>query len=143
MEVITKFFCPLCNARYDQRHEAQACLDYGVDKTDLKVGDIVEIKYGYGWFDRDKNWVINPDVELSHGFDKNCSMGFYYVITAIEPEGHRLKIYVATNAMTGESGHKGGYTYLSGHHTPKKIDAPEYVKLDAVNLIGEKLNWLV
>jgi hypothetical protein len=144
MEVITKFFCPMCNSEHNQKADAQSCLDRGLDKTDLKVGDIVEIKYGYGWFDGDKNWVINPDVDRSkHGFSKKESMGFYYVITAIEPHEHRLRFYVITKAMTGEYGHKGGYTYLTGHYAPKKIKAPENVVLDAVDLIGTKFEWLL
>jgi hypothetical protein len=141
MQVLTKFICPMCKAEYDHKEQAQACLDRGVDKTDLKVGDIVELKYGFGWFDGDKRWVINPDVKLKHGFGKNESMGFYYVITHMEAHEHRLRIYVATKAMTGANGHKGGYTYLSGHYTPKKIEAPEEVILDAIDLIGTKLNW--
>lgn len=144
MEIITKYFCPMCYNKYDTIQDAQGCLDRGVEKTDLKVGDIVEVKYGYGWFDGDKNWVINPDVDRSkHGFDKSCSMGFYYVITAIEPHEHRLKFHVVTKAMTGIDGHRHGYTYLTGHYKPKKIDAPEIVKLDAIDLIGFKSDRLL
>lgn len=144
MEVITKFFCPMCMNKFDHREQAQACLDRAVEKTDLKVGDIVEVKYGYGWFDGDKKWVINPDVDRSnHGFTKDRSMGFYYVITHIETEQHRLRFHVVTKAMTGENGHRHGYTYLTGHCTPKKINAPESVKFDAVDLIGFKSDHLL
>lgn len=134
----------MCQSEFGDKDEAQACLDRGVEKTDLKVGDIVEVKYGYGWFDGDKQWVINPDVDHSkHGFDKSCSWGFYYVITAIEPDKHRLKFHVMTNAMTGSHGHRHGYTYLTGHCTPKKINAPKFVKFDAINLIGFKSDRLL
>jgi len=139
MQVIEKFVCPICHTQYDIKAEAQACLDRSVEKTSLTLGDIVEVKYGYGWFDGDKKWVINPDVDMSkHGFSKDCSMGFYYVITHIEPDKHRLRFHVFTKAMTGTQGHREGYTYLRGHYTPVKIDAPEDVVLDSVDLLGLK-----
>lgn len=143
MEIIVEYVCPICRNRYTNNEDAINCVNSN-ETPKFKVGDIVEVKYGFGWYDGSKNWVINPDVDMrKHGFDKDSSMGFYYVITAIEMDGHRVRYYVATNAMTEENGHKGGYTYIKNHYTPKLIEAPEIVKLESNSLIGKKIDWLL
>lgn len=143
-EILEKqvFQCTICKKEYKSKQAAINCMN-STDQQIVKVGDIVELRYGFGWFDGDKRWVINPDVDTSkHGFGADCSMGFFYVITHIDTENHRTRYHVMTNAMTGKKGYKGGWTYNKNHYTPKLIDAPEFVKQDSKNLIGKKAKWL-
>lgn len=145
MEIIEKhtFKCPGCGNEYEQKKQAIDCINSG-DEPIVKVGDIVELKYGFGWFDGDSRWVINPDVDTSkHGFGRDCSMGFYYVVTHIDQENHRTRYHVATKAMTGEQSYRSGWTYNIGHYTPKVIQAPDFVKNDSKNLIGKKAIFLL
>lgn len=136
------FICPVCRKEYKSYGEAQDCINT-TDQATVKVGDIVELKYGFGWFDGDKRWVINPDVDMSkHGFGSDCSMGFYYVVTHIDIKEHRTRYHVFTKAM-GLNGYRSGHTFNTGHWAPKKIDAPEFVKLDSIDLIGLKSKYLV
>lgn len=127
----------MCKTGYDTPEEATDCLE-STPIAHVEVGDIVETRYGFGWYDGDRNWVINPDVDTSvHGFDKSCSMGFYYVVTGITTLQHEVIIHLATKAMTGSNGYRGGWTTLRGHYFPKKIDAPESVIEDSKDLIGQ------
>ena len=142
MKVIEIYACPRCKKQYTTKEEATECMNSN-NTPKFEVGNIVELKYGYGWFDGDKRWVINPDVDMSkHGFGEDCSMGFYYVITVIKIVDHEVRYYVATNAMTGESGHNGGWT-ADTHYPPKLIDAPKFVVKDSKKLIGKKIKWLL
>lgn len=145
MEIVEKhiFKCPGCGNEYEEKQQAINCMNRS-DEPIVNVGDIVELKYGFGWFDGDKRWVINPDVDMSkHGFGSDCSMGFYYVVTHIDQENHRARYHVATKAMTGKQGHRRWFTYNTGHYRPKLIDAPDFVKEDSKSLIGEKANYLL
>lgn len=140
--VIEKFICPICMRQYDIKIDAIICMNSN-ETPEFEVGEVVELKYGYSWFDGDRNWVINPDVDMSrHGFSKNESIGFYYVITAIENVEHKVRYYVATNAMTGKKGHRGGWT-TKNHYYPKKIEAPQQVIEESKKLIGIKLDYLL
>ena len=142
INLIQLYECLVCKKRYDNLAEAEKCMSIK-DEQLFIVGDIVELKYGFGWFDGDVRWVINPDVDMTkHGFGKDCSMGFYYVITYIELDGHRVRYHAMTKAMSGRQGHVGGYTYNNGHYTPKLIDAPEFVKHDSKSLIGKRIDYL-
>ncbi len=144
-EVIEReiYECPICNNRYDTKPEAEACLAIGVDER-LRVGDIVEVKFGYGWYDGQKDWVINPEIDpnKTHGFGRKVSWGFYYVVTDVEISGHRVRYSVATKAMTGENGHRGGWTGKN-HYMPKKVDAPQSVIDESRELIGNKYTNLL
>ena len=112
------FRCPTCKSDYDTLKGAEACMAQGVDQPIVKVGDIVTTDYGYGWFDGDIRWVVNPKVRAAPGplpsppvrpcpkkrgncFDSCCTMGFYYVVTAIDHSGHRTRYHLFTKAMTG------------------------------------------
>jgi hypothetical protein len=144
-KVITEYRCPSCNERYSNIKDAEKCLGSD-DKPTFKVGDIVEAKYGFGWHDGDKDWIINPEVDprAKHGFDKERSWGFYYVITHISMENHRATYHLATKAMTGKNGYRGGRTYSSGHWTPKLIENPPKKIIDgSKSLIGLKFEHLL
>lgn len=153
MNEITYFQCSYCKQQYANKQQAIDCEKQPIEKPCVEVGQIVEMCFGYGWFDGDKRWVINLDKKnapriTEHGncFDRCCTMGFYYVVTAIEKDKidpHRLKYHVFTKAMTGKQGHEGGYTYFDRHVTPSPIfSAPEFVKKDSKSLIGKKSEWL-
>ena len=143
MEVIEKhlFECPMCHKDYESKEEAEKCMN-STDKTDLKVGDIVTAGAGFGWFDGDKDWVVNPDVDISkHGFGWDCSMGFYYVITDIATEGHILKFSLFTKAMM--SAYSNGYVSSKYGIPLKKVDATEKIKRESKELIGKVSNRLM
>jgi hypothetical protein len=145
MEIIEKhvFICPLCREEYKTKQEAIDCLN-STDKAICSVGDIVEVRYGFGWFDGDERWVINPKVDMSkHGFGPDCSMGFYYVVSAIDLVGHRTRYHVITNAMSVGRGYRSGYTFNKGHRTPQIISAPDFVVNDSKKLIGLKAENLI
>jgi len=143
MEIEEIFRCPVCKREYATKKDAKTCMNQ-VDEQIVSVGDIVELKYGFGWFDGERQWVINPDVDMSkHGFSKDRSMGFYYVVTHIDNDNHRTRYHVATKAMSGSKGYSRGYTYNTGHYRPEPIDAPEFVIKHAKSLIGEKATYLL
>lgn len=144
MKVTEIYRCPVCGLEYDSREKAEACMKQQKEETDLQVGDIVEAKYGFGWWDGDEKWIINPEANLKiHGFGPKHSLGFYYVITKIENENHRLKFHLFTKAMKPSTGYSQGYTYLNGHYLPKKIKAPKSVIEDSKDLIGNTANRLI
>lgn len=139
----TIFRCPSCRIEYKNKEDAIKCINSD-EKANFKVGDIIELKYGFDWFDGDRRWVINPDVDMSkHGFGPDCSMGFYYVITYIDREKHRIRYHVYTNAMTGDQGYKSGYTFNTQHYTPKLIKCSDFIKKDSEKLIGLKAKYLL
>ena len=141
----TTYVCPICGSEYETEQEANDCINRTGEKV-AEVGDIVEVRYGYGWWDGKDEWVINPDVDTSkHGFSKDRSYGFYYVVTYLEiDEGHRIRYHLATGAMTGVNGHASGYTYTSGHCAPKKIENPPVAVVeDSKRFIGKKAKGLI
>ena len=152
MKTTTRTFyqCEICLLEYPRSRPAYNCEAEGMPDKAVEVGDIVEIRYGFGWYDGDKKWVINPkNNRKSEGkkcpkkgtncFSKCCTMGFYYVITHINKDpddGHRWRYHIATKSMV--KGWADGYTYTSGHYAPKKIEnPPKYVVKDSKDLIGE------
>lgn len=126
MEIMTKYECPICKRQYLQIEEAKKCLNSN-DTPIFKVGDIVEAGYGFGWFDGDKDWLINPEIDprKEHGFCKNKSWGFYYVVSHIDLVEHEIVYYLVTGAMSLDTGYSGGKTkHMGTHKTPKLINNP-------------------
>jgi len=117
-------------------------------KPKVNVGDIVTKECGYGWFDGDKKWVVNPrqcdNRNPKHGncFQCCCTMGFYYVVTAIDRDFDdisRLRYHLITNAMTGKDGHRQFYTY-EGSIT--KVKRPKkYLITTSRKLLGQKVEY--
>ena len=150
MKTITKYICEICNTEYVDKIEAEACEHQGLEKALVKIGDIVFVTAGYGWYDGDERWVMNLNVKKNpeHGncFGKCCTMAFYYVVTAIDQypnDLHRIRYHVWTNAMTGENGHKSGWI-CRGHHIPKLVkNPPEFVVKDSKKLIGKITKFLL
>jgi hypothetical protein len=150
------FQCPVCKTDYSTRQEAEACLSRGVDSPIVKVGDIVILQYGYGWFDGDIRWVINPEVRVNPGlepsprvrpcpkkkgncFDSCCTMGFYYVVAAIDLSGHRTRYHALTKALSGKIRPAGGWTFNTGHVRPQLVKRPKrFLVKDSADLIGQK-----
>lgn len=122
---IVRYVCTSCRAQYLTRQEAEACA--AREETPVcKVGDIV-LAGGmrFGWFDGEKSWIARSVEPRRH--EPQPASGrmheFYYLVTAIEPEGHRLRYYLATRAMTGRSGYRAGWTTADGgHFTPRVVD---------------------
>ena len=149
-----RYLCETCGREYKKPEDAMKC--EAVKETPVvKVGDIVTLKNGFGWYDGDDRWVINPEREgkkTKHKdnrncFDSCCTMGFYYVVTAITPDPrdkHRLQYHCFTNAMTGKNGYHEGYTYVGTHYTPKKVTRPpRFVVKDSQKLIGKLSEYLL
>ena len=164
VEQVVLFRCPICKAQYANEEAAEKCLAKGVDAPIVKVGDIVNMGYGYGWFDGDIRWVMNPNVRMNPGpkpsppkkpcpkkkgscFDSCCTMGFYYVVTAIDcctEDPHRTRYHVFTKAMTGGMRPKGVYTFGEGSGAPQLIKKPSpFVIKDSKGLIGQKGEYLI
>lgn len=146
MKTKSVYECEICGHTYNTAREAGACEAQGV-KGDLaiKVGDIVLARAGFGWFDGDIEWVSNPSV-LDHQahpsincFGTCCTYAFYYVVTAIDKEGHRPRFHLATKAMGGQ-GYSCGFTYAFGHFTPEKVvDPPDLQTQDLIGLKATRL----
>lgn len=69
----------------------------GQERPKFNIGDIVTCGYGYGWFDGNDDWVINPKPKKTcqhNCFDKCCTMGFYYVVHSIQTTDDRHKLYI-------------------------------------------------
>ena len=84
MNEITYFQCSYCKQQYANKQQAIDCEKQPIEKPCVEVGQIVEMCFGYGWFDGDKRWVINLDKKnapriTEHGncFDRCCTMGFW------------------------------------------------------------------
>jgi hypothetical protein len=161
VEHLDVFRCPVCKAGYPTRQEAEACVARGLDSPIVKVGDIVTLSYGYGWFDGDIRWVVNPEVRVSPGpepsrpvrscprkkgncFEPCCTMGFYYVITVIDHSGHRTRYHALTKALTGKGRPAGGWTFNTGHVRPVLVKKPKrFLVKDSADLIGQKAGHLL
>jgi hypothetical protein len=152
MKILETYQCETCGNTSSNKSQVLACESIPLETPIFEVGEIVFVKNGFGWFDGEPAWISNfkavqeNRTAQSHGncFQSCCTYRFYYVITAIEQDGHRLKYYVVTNAMTGTQGHRGGYTYTKGHITPQRAGiAPPLVTQQAQKLIGEKPKMLI
>lgn len=146
--------CEICRTEYPTEKECFECENQPLDKPTVSVGDIVTLAYGFSWYDGDKNWVINPENEYGrneecpngHGncFSECCTMGFYYVVTAIKNHEHRVQYHVFTKAMTGKNGHHGGYIYDERHINPKLVkNPPKKVVASSKDLIGKESSFLL
>jgi hypothetical protein len=146
MKTITEYECDICATRFAFQSAAEKCEARGLDKKLANVGDIVTVTAGYGWYDGDRGWVTNPNIELrpkrpaSHDqncFDRCCTYEFFYVVTAIDAENHRRHYHLVTLAMSGRQGHRSGWTSM-GHYRPKIVmDPPDYVIETSKSVIGE------
>lgn len=155
------FRCPICKSDHATLKGAEVCMAQGVDRPIVKVGDIVIAGYGYGWFDGDIRWVVNPQVVVNPGpepsmrtqpcpgkhgncFDSCCTMGFYYVVTAIDHSGHRTRYHLFTKAMIGKDRPKSGWTYNDGHVRPELVKKPKrFLVKDSADLVGRKAEYLL
>lgn len=137
MNIITLYECSFCHKRYENYEEAKACESAGRPKPLLKVGTIVTLGGGFGWFDGDSKWVANykkigpmnspgPNGDAfqvrtrgkcpsgndnCHG--SCCNYIFYYKLIKIEIDGHNLIYHFKTKAMkSGYSEEKFNTQYL-------------------------------
>lgn len=147
------YVCEGCGVEYDNPTTARKCEATDPGKRLVEVGDIVFGSAGFGWYDGDKRWVSNPDILVKpkcqhkdgrNCFDDCCTYRFYYVVTTIDVEKHRIRYHLETNAMEGQQGHRGGYTYNIHHITPTKVkNPPAFVVKDSKALIGRTRKGLL
>lgn len=154
-KAITTFECQICGAEFATENEAILC-EQQEFAPKFKAGDIVTVGKGFGWYDGDKLWVSNPNIELRpdvcpnrHGncFNECCTYQFYYVVTYVDCEqrtSHRPRYHLATGAMSGKQGYRYGYTYDWGHIPPKLVaNASPELREAGKTLIGHQASILL
>jgi hypothetical protein len=154
-KVETTYACDICGEKYRTNEEAVACEARGFEPK-FKVGQIVTSKQGFGWYDGDKSWIVNPDITLRpekcpngnrNCFECCCTYVFYYVITFIdgdEREGHKPRYHLRTKAMTGKQGYSEGWTFDEGHYKPMLVrNPPKIVVEQSKELLGKPSGYLL
>lgn len=175
MAPYAKYFCssPDCKEEFDtlkaaEDHENVANASAG--EQIVKVGDIVSVNSGYGWFDGDPLWVIKPTAQDipkdwpseapiksiptrkrcprgdSNCFSECCTYTFLYVVTDIRMSEHRWKYSVVTKAMGGGHAHAfwGGWTRPVTHYTPKVMaNPPPEVVAGSKEFLGQVMRNLL
>ncbi len=155
MKIIKSYACDICKAIYPKAKLAEECEAQGLPKKLLQIGDIVFRRQGFGWYDGDAKWILNPKVLLKprprqcpvthdfNCFDSCCLYNFYFVVTHIDENGHRRKYHLATKAMTKKSGWDQGYTYYDGV-SPFLVKKPsQYIIKTSKYLLGNKTDRLL
>lgn len=150
----TFHICEGCGEEYEELAKAQRCEARDPGRQLVEVGDIVLVKAGFGWFDGDTRWVIQPTVGLfayregrcprndTNCFGECCTYSFYYVVTAIDIVEHRLRYHLATRAM--RAGPRHGYTFNKHHYTPVKVELPsDFLVRSGRGLIGQRARGLL
>lgn len=162
---VVRWRCSFCGEEYKSAERARDCEALGFNPT-VKVGDIVTCGGGFGWYDGDRRWITNPDVDLDiekhHGrrkksncFDVCCTYLFYYVVTSIDGDhlmtcgrrgrpvdAHRPRYHLFTRAM--KMGYRSGVTYDEGHYAMTKVKDPSaYLVSSARGLLGLKTERLI
>lgn len=144
MKAIKQYQCELCGQVYDNQADAESCEAQDLEEPIVEVGDFVVTdreEYGrFGWFDGDSEWAIEKERGL-HGPARTYSL--IYVVTAItydDPYNPHLCCYhLETKAMTGDGGHRQGYTFPATHFGIHKVEAD----VDGSDLIGHVAKWLL
>lgn len=145
------WLCRVCGAGHLSLKEAQAC-ETSTEPKKAKVGDIVLMELGYGWWDGLDDWVVPHGGYEFHGTKTHA---FWHVITAIDrgkerprplvgnPDCHTLTYHMATLAMKHQD--SGGWTRPRTHHCfrPTKLKPPQSVIDAAPGLIGKTFNILL
>lgn len=140
------FICSRCIRAYPTLNEAIACEAVPFSPK-FQVGDVVTCRAGFGWFDGEASWVVEPKRDEDHGncFGGCCTKSFYYVVTAIDGDPnqlHRVRYHVFTQAMSEQSGYRSGYTFDEGHWTPKLVE-PRPSLHGIAELLGLKAEHLL
>ena len=154
MTTITAYQCDICHQTFNDPEEAINCEAQGLPPQCAQVGDVVICRGGYRWFNGKRHWLSNPDVKLgshkAHGncFGACCSYEPYYVVTAIQIDGHRRRYSLVTLALLGAGGAGyNGYTHDdNSHHRPVKVSGfPPEVLSDAhaLGLLGQVAKDLI
>ncbi|KKL46734.1 hypothetical protein LCGC14_2342600 [marine sediment metagenome] len=153
----TTYSCGVCGIEYQTLAEAEKC-EANVAVLEFEPGDIVFCKSGFGWYDGDKAWVSNPDVDPRRGkcpngdsncFSECCTYKFYYVVTAIDLRDwggridHMARYHLRTLAMSGDKGHAGGHTSEDHYKVVRAPKPPKVVKEQGRALIGWKADYLL
>lgn len=132
--------CEICQKVYVTPDEASQCEGQGQEEALFKIGDIVLINKGFGWFDGVKNWVVgSPERQI-------YPMNFYYVVTAIDTKPgnqHDIAYHLATLAMSGKQGHRDGWTSKHHYMPVPAHNVPESVVKESKRLIGRKFQNLL
>jgi len=161
MKAITDYQCEICDKRFPSVIQAESCEARGRDEARFQMGDIVFGSAAFGWFDGDEAWVSNPGVRFNGAqsplkpcpkkqgncFDACCCFRFYYVVTRVDADDrdpHRTRYHIATDAMTGMKGYRGGCTYNRYHVPLKRVDnPPAYVVEASKALLGMKFDHII
>lgn len=139
------FICDKCQCVYDTFAKAERCETMKPKGLPaFQVGDIVTYRAGFGWYDGDRRWISNPDVDPARPtcphncFDVCCTWSFYYVITAIETDHDAYLYHLMTGAMQGPDGYSTGQAIFDS--SLKKVqDPPAFVVEDSKRFIGMRV----
>lgn len=157
------FSCDVCHKTHNSYQRALDCEFTEPNLLNVKVGDIVTAQFGFGWYNGDKRWLVNPELELTGSilvgdmsvpvrkkgkcpnhslswncFDRCCTWGFYYVVTdmRLRKNSHLMIYSVRTGAMEEPNGHIGGWTGSNHVRLTAVTDPPPFVVEDSKRLIG-------
>lgn len=158
VEPVTLFACPICGVRYPRVEDADRCRDRGRVRlaSEIAVGDIVlAARARFGWYDGDPAWIAEDwEGGKGMGLRGEGGLSFYYVVIAIadsyphraggpdDPHDDGPVLCLATAAMSGEKGYRGGWTG-AGHVGVEKVSRPpklpgidEILAIDPLSLRG-------
>lgn len=148
------YLCPVCGKGHLEKDYAIECSQRN-EQPKHKVGDIVCMQLGYGWFDGDEKWVIN---KRGYEFHNKPTYRFWFVITAItpkrpplafhgDPDAHCIVYHVQTLALRiGDEGFSG-WTHLVTHkrfyEVEEGIEPPPEVVEAAKEMLGREFSRLL
>lgn len=147
------YLCKVCAEAYYTSAEAEKC-ERSAGPLQARVGQIVLINRGYGWYDGKPEWVV----EKTGDHNGRPTHSFWYVITAItkgrpgfrpvplwgDAEAHVWTYHMATRAMVKQG--TNGWTRPKSHHwfdSKSLLEPPPIVIEEAKMLIGQQADSLL
>lgn len=145
------WLCRVCGKGHLNVEDAKAC-EASTEKPKAKVGDLVLMELGYGWWGGLDDWVVPHGGYEFHGTKTHA---FWHVITAIDrgqerPRAlvgnwncHRLTYHMATLALVKQG--TGGWTRPATHKwfRASRRQPPQSVIDAAPGLIGKTFQHLL
>ena len=132
--------CEYCNSRYDTAEEAQRCEQEAERETiDFQVGDIVTCSKGMGWLDTDNLAWVATDVPGRSYSGRVYTL--YYVVAQVKRfrDEHEYRYWVITNALSGNQGHRAGWTGKHHYRLTKVENPPEQVVLESKLILSSEI----
>lgn len=139
------YLCRVCGKGHFLKREAQAC-EASTEKPRAKVGDLVLIQKGFGWYDGDPAWVVEHGGYEFHGQKTHA---FWYIVTSLqpvhrarpligEPDCHVPVYHLWTGALQRQE--TSGWTRVKTHYWQWKEDKrkpPEGLAQKGAHMLGK------